>query len=83
MRVEVLGTGCKKCEELYENTKKAIMEMQADVIIEKVSDVNYIAKMGVFMTPALVIDGKVISVGKSLSVDEIKARISELSTSGV
>jgi small redox-active disulfide protein 2 len=75
MKVEVLGSGCKKCEELYENTLKAINELSGHIQVEKISDVNYIAKMGVFMTPALVVDGKVVSVGKSLTVDEIKEKI--------
>jgi len=79
MKIEVLGSGCKKCEELYENTKTALFELQKDIILEKISDVNYIAKMGVFMTPALVINGNVVSVGKSLSKDEIKTKILEYS----
>jgi len=79
MKIEILGSGCKKCEELYENTKDALAELQKDIVLEKVNDVNYIAKMGVFMTPALVINGNVISVGKALSKDEIKTKILEYS----
>ena len=46
-------------------------------ILKSRSDVNYIAKMGVFMTPGLVVDDKVASVGKVLSVEEIKQKIEE------
>jgi len=45
--------------------------------VKKVKDINYFAKMGVFMTPGLVIEGKVVSVGKVLTVEEIKEKIKE------
>lgn len=77
MKVEVLGSGCKKCEELYQNTLEATTEIGKEVEVNKVSDVNYIAKMGVFMTPALVIEGKVVSVGKALTKEEIKEKLME------
>ena len=79
MKVEVLGSGCKRCDELYENTLSAATEIDSSAKIEvtKVNDVNYFTKMGVFMTPGLVIDGKVTSVGKVLSIDEVKEKIRE------
>lgn len=46
-------------------------------MVEKVKDITYFAKMGVFMTPGLVIDGKVISSGKAMSAEQIKAKIKE------
>jgi small redox-active disulfide protein 2 len=79
MKVEILGTGCKRCDQLYENTQNAVAELDSpgNIEIEKVGDVNYFAKMGVFMTPGLVIDGVVISTGKVLSPNQIKAKIEE------
>ena len=79
MKVEILGPGCKRCEALYDNTVAAVSDIDSSVNIEveKVKDVNYIAKMGVFMTPGLVVDGKVTSVGKVLSVEEIKEKLKE------
>ena len=79
MKVEILGPGCKRCEALYGNAVAAVSDMDSSVNIEveKVKDINYIAKMGVFMTPGLVVDGKVASVGKVLSVEEIKEKIEE------
>ncbi len=79
MKIEVLGAGCQKCEELYENVKDALKELKADVKLEKINDVTYFAKLGVFMTPALVINGKVVSIGRSLSKDEILQKIQECS----
>ena len=79
MKVEVLGPGCKRCDQLFENAKAAAegLESSADVEVVKVSDIHYFTKMGVFMTPGLVIDGEVISTGKVLSAGEIQTKIRE------
>ena len=77
MKVEILGTGCKRCDQLFENTQNAAAELDSpeNIEIEKIGDVNYFAKMGVFMTPGLVIDGEVVSTGKVLSPNQIKEKI--------
>ena len=79
MKIEVLGPGCKRCDQLYENTQNAVAELDSPGQIEvvKIGDINYFAKMGVFMTPGLVIDGEVVSTGKVLSPDQIKQKIAE------
>lgn len=75
-RIKVLGTGCAKCDKLEANTLDALKEMnKEDISVGHVRDVMDIAGYGVMMTPALVIDGKAVSAGKVLSVDEIKALI--------
>ena len=73
MKIEILGTGCKRCDQLYENTLSAVSQIDssAQIQIEKTGDVSYFTKMGVFMTPGLVIDGRVISTGKVPSTDQI------------
>ena len=79
MKIEVLGTGCKRCDQLYENARQAVEQCVARTGIEvsNIGDINYFGKMGVFMTPGLVIDGEVISVGKVLSVEEVKQKVEE------
>ena len=79
MKIEVLGTGCKRCDQLHENALNAVsgVDRASDINIEKIGDINYFTKMGVFMTPGLVIDGKVISTGKVPSPSEIKKKIEE------
>jgi small redox-active disulfide protein 2 len=76
MKIEILGTGCPKCKKLYELTSEAVNEsgIQAEVVkVEKITDImNY----GVMMTPALVVDGVVKTVGKIPS----KAEIADLIT---
>lgn len=77
MKIEILGSGCKRCEQLYENAVSAASDIgpAAQIEVKKIADVSYFVKKGVFMTPGLVIDGKVESVGKVLSVEEIKEKI--------
>jgi small redox-active disulfide protein 2 len=72
MKIQILGTGCPKCKLLYQNAKLACEEVGVQSDIEKVEDIMRITEAGVMMTPALVIDGDVKSVGKVLSVPEIK-----------
>lgn len=71
MKIEILGTGCAKCNELEMKVKQAVAQSGKFVQIEKVSDIQKIMGYGVMSTPGLVIDGKVLSTGKVLSVDEI------------
>jgi len=68
--IKVLGTGCSKCNELESNVKKALEELGMNTNIEHVTDFIQIAAYGVMSTPALVVDGKVVSYGKVLNKDE-------------
>lgn len=67
--VKVLGSGCAKCNELEANVKAALAQLGMETAIEHVTDFNVIAAYGIVTTPALVVDGKVISYGKVLKVD--------------
>ncbi len=73
LKIQVLGTGCKKCNLLSANAEAAAQELGVVYEIEKVSDINEITDMGVMITPALVINGTVVLSGKSSSEEEIKA----------
>jgi len=64
MEIKVLGPGCPKCQETERQVKEAVSEAGVDVTVEKVTDVMEIATYGVFVTPAVVIDGEIKSVGK-------------------
>jgi small redox-active disulfide protein 2 len=74
--IQVLGPGCAKCVKLKENTETAVKELGVEATVEKVDDINVIVGFGVMMTPALAVDGEVKSVGKLLSVEEIKGLLS-------
>ena len=70
-RVKVLGSGCAKCNALEAATKAALEQLGMDTTIEHVTDFSKIAAYGVMSTPALVVDGKVVSYGKVLKTDEV------------
>ena len=76
MNIKVLGSGCVKCKKLYANVEAALKETQIDATLEKVEDINKIIDYGVMMTPGLVIDEKVVSVGKVISSKDILTLIS-------
>ena len=69
MKIQVLGSGCKNCDTLYENVTKALEKTQLNKTaqLEKVNDIDYFMKMGVFTTPGLVIEGELISTGKVMT----------------
>jgi small redox-active disulfide protein 2 len=73
MKLQILGTGCPKCKKLAELAEAAVKELDIDYELEKVTDINAIMQMGVMMTPALAVDGRVKVSGKVPSVDEIKS----------
>jgi len=75
MKIQILGTGCPKCKQLEANARAAVASKGVEADIEKVTDIDQIMEMGVMMTPALVIDGEVRSVGKVLTVDQIAAQL--------
>jgi small redox-active disulfide protein 2 len=70
--VQILGTGCAKCEKLKHNAEEAIRQSGVEAAVEKVTDITAITGFGVMMTPALAVDGQVRMVGRVPSVDEIK-----------
>ncbi len=72
-KIQVLGTGCPNCDKLAENAEAAARELGIDYELEKVTDVADIMKLGVMLTPGLLIDGEVKSSGKVLSSEEIQA----------
>ncbi len=73
MKIEILGTGCPKCQQLVANVQAAVAEAGIQAEISKVEDITKIVEYGVMMTPALVIDGDIKAVGKVLTAQEISA----------
>ncbi|RZB37577.1 MAG: hypothetical protein SRB2_01121 [Desulfobacteraceae bacterium Eth-SRB2] len=73
MEIKVLGPGCPKCKQTEQHVKEAVAEAGVKAKVEKVTDIMEIAGYGVFGTPAVIIDGKVKSVGKIPSKKEVKS----------
>jgi small redox-active disulfide protein 2 len=74
-RIQVLGTGCPKCEKLAAVAKAAADDLGIDYDLTKVTDITEIMALGVMMTPALVVDGRVKVAGRVPGADEIKAML--------
>lgn len=72
IRIEVLGSGCKKCQKLEANARKAIAALNLESEVLHVTDPIEIAKRGVMSTPALTVNGKVVSKGKVMTSAEIQ-----------
>ncbi len=75
MKIQVLGTGCPKCKQLYANTQEAADALGLDYELVKVDQINDILAFGVMMTPALAVDGAVKCVGKVPTVADIKGML--------
>ena len=71
--IKILGGGCAKCNALEAATVEALRELGMDTTIEHVRDFEKIAAYGVMTTPALVVDGQVVSYGRVLKKDEVMA----------
>ena len=72
MIIEVLGTGCPKCNQLYRVAEQAASQLGLDYELVKVADIAQITARGVMMTPGLVVDGTVKVQGKVPSLEEMK-----------
>lgn len=78
MTIKILGSGCRNCITLKENTETALKETGIEAEIVKVTDFKDIMAYGVMSTPALVVDEKVVSFGKVLKPKEIANILSKL-----
>ena len=70
-KIQILGTGCAKCNQLTDNAKEAAVALGEEAEISKVTDLNEIMKFGCMTTPGLAINGKLVSQGKLLKSDQI------------
>jgi len=71
MKIEVLGTGCARCNTTEEIVKQAVLDSGIEAEVVKVKDLREIAKYGVMVTPAVVVDGELKSVGKIPDLEEV------------
>lgn len=76
--IKVLGAGCKSCHEQYENAKQAIKDMGFSVEVEYITDMQEVMEYGVMSMPAIVVNEKVVSMGKVLKSDDVIALLHKL-----
>ncbi|BAI90444.1 MULTISPECIES: thioredoxin family protein [Oscillatoriales] len=75
VKIEVLGTGCKKCQQLEANAKEAIASLNIDAEVLHITEPIKIAERGVMKTPALVINDVVVSQGKVATPEQIQTHL--------
>ena len=78
MSIKVLGSGCKFCHELYEDTKEAVKNIGLSVEVEYVTDLEQVMGYGVMSMPGLVVDEKVASTGKVLKTADVEKLLHKL-----
>ena len=72
IKIEILGTGCKKCQQLEANAKQAVVNLNLMAEVLHITDPVEIAMRGVLSTPAMTINGKVVSKGQVISTEQIQ-----------
>ncbi len=77
IKIQILGSGCPKCEALAKVSDEAASELDMEYKIEKITEITEIIKFGVLMTPALVVDGDVKMAGKVPSIGELKTLLTQ------
>jgi small redox-active disulfide protein 2 len=77
LEIKVLGPGCPKCKQTEKVVREVLAETGVTASVEKVTDIRTIAEFGVFGTPAVVVDGKVKSVGKIPTKEQVKSWITQ------
>ena len=76
--IKVLGSGCKNCHTLLENTKEAVKNMGLSVEVEYVTDMQKVMEYGVMSMPGLVVNEKVVSMGKVLKAADVEKLLRKL-----
>jgi len=77
VKIQILGSGCAKCNQLKESAEAAARDLGLAYEIEKITDFKEIARLGALVTPALAVNGKLKLVGRVASPEEIKPLLQE------
>lgn len=72
MEIKVLGTGCAGCTALFNTVQEAVTQLRIDAHVIKEEDLMKIMEYNVMTLPALVVNGKVVSKGKKLNIEQVK-----------
>ena len=75
MKIQILGSGCRKCNELFSAVQNTVEQNRIDCEVEKVTDLETIVSMGAVVTPALAIDGRINSFQKQRSCGSFRKKM--------
>ena len=76
--IKVLGSGCANCHSLYENAKEAVKAMGLSIEVEYITDMEKVMAYGVMSMPALVVNDKVVAMGKVLKAADVEKLLHKL-----
>lgn len=82
MTIQIIGSGCATCKNLYEQTKKAIQELSIEATVDYIPDITKVIELGVMESPVMTIDGKIAMLGAH-SIDRIKEILTSVPTKKV
>jgi len=71
MKIQILGSGCPSCKNLYKTTETAVKELNINAKVEYINDITKLIEMGIMQSPALLIDNKLVTTG-FLSLEKVK-----------
>jgi len=72
VKIQIAGPGCPRCEATERNVFNACAELDLAADISHLRDVKEFAALGVILTPAVLVDGKIVVAGKVPTVAELK-----------
>ena len=75
MKIEVIGTGCATCKQLYELTQRAVQQIHGETTLEYIAEtagMKRLMELGLMRSPAIAVDGKAVLIGYEPSVDKIR-----------
>lgn len=64
LTIRIVGPGCNNCENLFQLCMNVVAENNLDADIQKIIDREKFSELGVWMTPALIVNGQILSQGK-------------------
>ena len=82
MNIQVIGSGCQTCKQLFELTKQVVEEMELKTQVEYITDVSKLIELGVMTSPVLAIDDKPVLTGGGKSAEDIKKALEENTPQG-
>ena len=75
--IKVLGAGCENCHKQYENVSAAVKSLNLDIDVEYITDMQKVMTYGVMSMPAIVVNDKIVSMGKVLKVSDVEKLLTE------
>ncbi|MCK4413442.1 MAG: TM0996/MTH895 family glutaredoxin-like protein [Candidatus Eisenbacteria sp.] len=77
-KIQVVGTGCPKCNRMAANVSEAVAALDLDADVEKITDLDGIVASGVLLTPGLIVNGRMLISGRVPSVEQIKEWLEQI-----